>query len=320
MMTTRLHSHSIISLLLTFFLFITPWSQKTHAITRDVWWDHDWTYRIPLQISETGIVSITLNFSEILNDLGLEDGLVDLRSLQLIPYSDGVPGEPIPFEETFSQLIIDADDLVIGSPPDAMYWMFLTESTTLGIDNVLKMQGNGSLHAHIEISEDTQATTGFYFDFNDSSTSNWTNFDLLLYDVYPDDHNTSPNEMPSIFNFQIYGLMGCPITYIDGPELTKADWNGISMPLQPFGLCDFPDYSSIDALRFIFERGSNSYLEIGDTLDLWVDNFRLFDQDADGQIIWNAEENVDRYYLYFNLLNDLETPTSSPIFLPLIIR
>lgn len=313
MMTSHPRFRSTISLLLTLLFFTINVSKETHATTRDPWWDNNWPYRIPLQITEFGTVSNTLNFSEILNDLGLKNALVDLRSLRVVPYVDGMPGDPVPFEETFSKLIVDADELVIDIPPYTMYWQLLEESTTLEINNEPKTQGEGSLHAHIEISEDSNNQTGFYFDFNNSSSSNWSGYEVLLYDIYPHVHEIESVDIEALYLFRLDGLMNCPITYIDGPELTTATWNGVNLILQPFGECQSPDYSSIDSMKFIFEKNSNSYLEDGDNLDLWVDNFRIFDQEADGQIIWNAAENVDHYYLYFNLLRQAEIPVYLPV-------
>ena len=316
MMTTHPRLRSTTALLLTLLLFILNGIQETHATANDVWWDDGWRYRILLGTTETGTVLNTLNFSEILKNMELEDALVDLRSLRVVPYVNGVPGEPVPFEETFSQLIIDADQIVIDTPPDYLYWQILEESTSINIDHAIKTQGDGSLHAHIEISEYSNLDTGFYFFFNDSFLSNWSNYEVLLYDIYPEIDDDAANEIPSTYLFKLEGLSNCPVTYIDGPELAQDKWNGVDLPLQPFGMCENPGYSSIDMMKFVFQRESNTYLEIGDILDLWVDNFRMFDQDADGQIIWNAEENVDNYYLYFNLLRHGE----APIFLPLVCR
>ena len=311
-MTPRPRLRLTIMLLLPLLLIMNG-SQETHAITKDEWWDHHWSYRLPLEFSESGTVSNTLNFAQIINDRGLFNAIIDVRSLQVVPYIDGMPGEPVPFEETFSQLIIDADSLTVDSPPDDMYWKILEESTAIGIDNGLKTQGIGSLHAHIEISVESNTQTGFYFDFNNSSSSDWSNYDVFLYDIYPDVREVDPIDIEALYSFRLDGLMNCPIPYINGPQLTSATWNGINLLLQSFGACQSPDYSGIDKIKFIFEKDGNNYLEIGDILDLWVDNFRLFDQDSDGQIIWNAEENIDGYYLYFNLLKEAEIPTYMPV-------
>ncbi len=315
-MTIDSHLRLKIFLLLICLFCTLAGSQKTQATTGDEWWDSGWSYRIALQVSETGTVSITLNFSELFDQLGIADSLLDLRSLRVIPYIDGIPGDPVPFDETFSQLVIDADEIIIDFPPDYMFWNILEESTTISIDNGLKTQGDGSLHAQTEISDTTQTITGFYYDFNDSSLGDWSDFEVLLYDIYPDVNEITNNDSIKLYSFKLEGLMNCPITYIEGPELAADSWNGINLPLQPFGLCNTPDYSSIDQMKFIFEKGGNPYLEIGDILDIWVDNFRMFDQDADGQIIWIVEESVDNYYLYFNLLGNEDTQ----IYLPLLFH
>lgn len=300
-----------IMLLLSLLSILLDGSRETHAIANDDWWDQHWSYRLPLQFSEPGSVSNTLNFAQILDDRGLFNAIIDIRSLQVVPYIDGLPGEPVAFEETFSQLITDADSLT--TPRDEMYWNILEESTILSIDNGLKIQGEGSVHAHVEISGDTNNQTGFYFDFKDSPSGNWSNYEVFLYDIYPDVHEVDPIDIEALYSFRLDGLMNCPIIYINGPQVSTTSWNGIDLLLQSYGECQSPDYSSIDKIKFIFEKMGNSYMEIGDILDLWVDNFRLFDQDANGQIIWNAEENIDSYYLYFNLLKEAEIPTYLPV-------
>lgn len=302
-----------IMLLLSLLSILLNGSRETHAIANDDWWDQHWSYRLPLQFSEPGSVSNTLNFAQILDDRGLFNAIIDIRSFQVVPYIDGLPGKPVAFEETFSQLITDADSLTINTPPDYMYWMFLTESTTLEIDNINKTQGEGSVHAHIEITVDSNTDTGFFFDFNDSTSGNWSGYEVFLYDIYPDVNEENPNDFLNLYSFKLEGLRNCLFIEIEGPELITENWNGIDLLLQSFGKCQSPDYSSIDKIKFIFEKMGNSYLEIGDILDLWVDNFRLFDQDANGQIIWNAEENIDSYYLYFNLLKEAEIPTYLPV-------
>ena len=316
-MTTRPRLRSTMTLVLTLLFFVATGSQETHASTDDAWWDNDWPYRVVLHLDEAGAGKDTLNFSQLFIDFGLKnDALLDLWSLRVVPYINGIPGEPIPFEETFSQLIVDADELIVGTPPDHMDWRILEESTILDINNTLKTQGEGSLHAHIEISEDSQHKIGFYFDFKDSGLDDWSNNEILIYDVYPSVSEEVITTKPELFSFELAGLQNCPIKYINGPVMDMDSWNFVSVSLKPFGVCPSPDLSCIDSMKFFLERENFNYDEIDISLDFWLDNFRLFDQDADGQIIWNAEENVDMYYLYFDLLRYEDTK----IYFPIVFR
>ena len=316
-MTTRPH----LRLTITYFLLLL-FSQRIglheiNATAEDPWWNNDWPFRVLLELDETGAGQDTLNFSQILSDLGLQDdAIMDLRSLQVVPYIDGIPGEPVPFTETFSQLIIDADEIGDSSAPDQMYWQIYEESTSIVINNMPKTQGEGSLHAHIEITDTTLAKTGFQYFFNDSLTGDWSGYEVLLYDIFPDVNEVLPINIPTLYLFRLEGLNNCPTKYVDGPRLSSKSWNGISLPLQTFGSCSSPDYSGIEVMQFIFPKDHNDYLRVGDILDIWVDNFRMFDQDADGQILWNAEAYVDNYYLYFDLLRYGETK----FYLPIISR
>ena len=82
------------------------------ADSSDSWWNIDWPYRVPVTVEGPGVASVNLDFTQLFDDLGLNDALLDLRSVRVIPYDAGIPDEPLPYEETYSTLIIDAMDLL----------------------------------------------------------------------------------------------------------------------------------------------------------------------------------------------------------------
>ena len=300
-----------VSLLLMLMSFCTTGLQQAHASSEDAWWENDWPYRVPLQINAPGIAAVNPNFSQLFDQLGLRDALLDLRSLRVVPYTDGIPGSPVPYQETYSHLFIDADHL-------ALEWL-AEESTTLESDEVRHTQGTGSIHAKINITETSLSKTGFSYRFFDSYLGDWSDYETLLYDVYPKVNSSAIDQTPDVYLFTLDGLSFCPIKTIKGPPLAMNTWNAISLSLKPYGNCPAPGLSSLNSFRFFLE--TNTVLDQhgydpGDAVHLWLDNFRLVDQDGDGQIIWQVEENVDQYYLYFDTLNHEGHPPPALTTLP----
>lgn len=300
-MPTRSHLRSTITLLLTLLLSTLTGLQETYARIDDDWWNHQWPYRILLQVNEAGTITNELNFSQEFAKLGISNALLDLRSLRLIPTTAGIPGDPIPFEETFSQIISDADELILSTSYDEMGWGILEESTDFEINSTPKTQGEGSLHAHIEITDTTQHDFGFYYNLVGSPFFDLSDYDVLLYDIYPSISEDLINTKPELVYFEFEGVKNCRDEFINGPELMMNSWNKIDFPLRPYGICAGPDLSRINKIKFFFKKDNFNYSDAA-IMDFWMDYLRLYDQEANGQITWNAEENVDAYYLYFDVL------------------
>jgi len=303
-MTTRPSLRSTITLVLTLLFFITTGSQETHATTDDAWWDNDWPYRIPIEVNQDGPVAANLNFSQLFDNLGLNQALLDLRSLRVIPYKDGKPGSPVPFQETYSTLIVDADSL---GDDDSGHWVAEESISEVRIDAKRFTQGLGSIYLHAKILETSLSETGFFFQFNGSGLGDWSDYETLLYDVWSEVNNEAIDQTPDLYFFELYGLPNCPIYEIKGPGMAINRWNGVSVSLKPFGNCLSPDLSDIDPMKFRLKVNmpwdNGGYFDPGDEVKFWMDNFRLVDQDGDGKIIWGADDEFDKYYIYFDTLN-----------------
>jgi hypothetical protein len=278
-------------------------SPKTHASAEDTWWDDDWPYRVPVNIDGPGVVALNLDFSQLFNNLGLRGALLDLGSIRVVPYTYGTPGNALPYDETYSQLIIDGDSL--GEDLEN-YWT-VDLSTSLTIDDSRYTQGSGAVKAHTEITETSNAETGFSFQFNGSELANWSEYETLIYDVWPEVNQDALNQAPDLYFFELDGDLNCPVDHIISPGMAINRWNTASVSLKPFGSCQTTNLFDLDALRFFVRLNrpwaENGDYDPGDVLDLWLDNFRLVDQDGDGEIRWFAAENVDKYYIYFDTLN-----------------
>jgi hypothetical protein len=190
-----------------------------------------------------------------------------------------------------------------GSEP---YW-FAEEDTHLELDTQRFTQGTGAIHSQTVISGASNDKTGFSYHFNLPAGTDWSDYETLLYDVWADVNASAVDQAPDVFHFSLDGMMDCIEPETNGPGLVVGQWNHVSVPLIPYGKCAAPDLSALQSFRFFLKVNrldEHGYYDPGDEVDLWLDHFRLVDQDAGGgEIRWQAEEGVDRYYIYFDTLN-----------------
>lgn len=90
-------------------------------------------------------------------------------------------------------------------------------------------------------------------------------------------------------------------------------WNPASVSLRPYGNCQSPIASNLEAIRFFVKVNHNfdndhGYFDPGDEIKFWMDNFRLVDQNGSGEIRWAIQPGVERYYLYFDTINHTGHP------------
>jgi hypothetical protein len=60
-------------------------------------------------VSGDGIAQASIDFTAQINALGLNHGLLDLRSIRIVPYSGYTPGSPIPYAESYSTMLHDGE-------------------------------------------------------------------------------------------------------------------------------------------------------------------------------------------------------------------
>ncbi len=291
--------------------FIPSEDSHVSAGNTNVWWHDDWPYRVQVSVNSSGPISANLNFTQLFSELGLQDALLDIDSLRVVPYKDGLPEPPVPFEETYTTLFLDADTLNTDTTLPDPYWKEETD-WTLSLDNSQHTQGTGSVHAHMKIRDFSPAKTGFNYHFNGPAGMDWSIYDLLLYDIWPQVNDSAIDQTPDVFFFELGGLGLCPMSEINGPALIMETWNTAVVSLKPFGNCPSPDLSALEYLRFFMKVSrpieNHGYYETGDELDLWLDNFRLLDQDGSGEIRWESETTFDSYYIYFDTINHAGHP------------
>ncbi len=284
------------------------------AETGDDWWDNAWPYRVAVEVTATGEVGINLDFSTLFSDLGLVGAILDLQSVRVVPYSAGIPGNPIPYQETYSTQIMDGEELNRNPGEPEPYWSE-SDQATLSLDLERFSQGAASIKSVVTFQNDLSSEVSFSYFFNNYGETDWSEYESLIYHIWPEVNESAIDQTPDLFQLELLGLGGCYPKKIGGPAMSMDQWNAASLTLQPFGFCTTPDYDDLTGLRFFlrmerFGFDAGNY-EVGDQVSLWLDDFRLVDQDGPGEIQWTAEPGIDRYYIYFDTLN--HTGHSDPI-------
>ena len=293
----------LISIVILFFPKNEP--LNVQAQTPDTWWDEAWPYRVTVQVNEPGPASINLNFTQLFSELGLVDAILDLQSIRVVPVTSGEPTNPIPFQETYSTLFFDGESLNFDSSTGEPYW-HVNIQIEQSLDELRATEGTHAIKSTLEVQEIVTSLFDFIYYFNNSPISDWSRYESFTYDLWPEVNQSALDQSPDLFQFELVGLEGCSLTRINSPALALNQWNNVTVPLTPFGECTTPDASSLSGLRFLFHAdmyGNEPNYDSGDQVTLWMDNFRLVDQDGEGEIRWNAESGIETYTIYFDTLN-----------------
>ncbi len=123
-------------------------SSSALADSSDEWWDDAWPFRIPVTVSGAGIVSVSVDFTSVFSQLGLNEPLLDVRSIRVVPCAGVSAGDPIPHRETYGAMLEDAEDPNIGWASSGVYWN-VNDGEAQG-DSTRFSQGAGSLKAFVE--------------------------------------------------------------------------------------------------------------------------------------------------------------------------
>ena len=290
-----------------------------HADSGDAWWDTGWPYRIPISVSGSGVAQVSINFSAAFTALGLNGALLDVRSIRVVGYRNGTATGSIPFQETHSTMLDDADSPQIGWSGSGVYW-------TANDGNVIAStshhsQGTGSLKATVENQAGGYGYPGVELHIAAGNPlTDWRKYETFIYDVWPEVNSSALDQAPDLYSFKLYNTNGCGSGTITqgGPPLALERWNYASVPLKPFHTCLTPDFDNITRMEFHTRdnetvNGNSGLWDDGDTLHMWFDNLRLVDQDS-GQIKWLADGTTTDYYIYFDTLehagHDLPALTS----------
>ena len=275
------------------------------------WWDPAWPYRLRVEVSGEGIAHAEVNFTSAFDALGLNHALLDLHSIRIIPDDGGTPGSPIPYAESYTTMVEDADTPQIGWHPTGFYWQINDDG--YAISDVSRFtQGSGSLKAVITNTVGGYGYPGVELKTNSDPNTDWSPYEVFLYDTWPQVNPTALDQAPDLYWYKLYNACGGNSVTQGGPPLALDRWNFVSISLNPLDNCwpaDGLDLS--DIIRMEFHTRDNDSLGVGrapsglwddgDVLTLWFDNMRLLDQDQ-GSIRWQTLPGVSVYYLYFDTL------------------
>ena len=278
------------------------------ASPADGWWDEAWPYRLRVEVSGEGVAAATISFGATLAAVGLNHALLDLHSIRVVPYSGGAPSAPVPYAETYSTMLEDADDPQIGWSSSGVYWTVNDGSAVA--DSARFSQGTGSLKATVENWPGGYGYPGVELRIaSGEPETDWSPYELFLYDVWPEVNASALDQAPDLYWYKLYNACDGSSVTQGGPPLALDRWNPVSVSLNPLDKCwpaDGLDLSNITRMEFHTRdnetvNGNSGLWDDGDVLTLWFDNVRLVDQD-NGAIRWQTVPGISAYYVYFDVL------------------
>jgi hypothetical protein len=283
-------------------------SVSAAADSGDEWWDEAWPYRVPITVTGSGIAEASIDFTTTFATLGLNSALLDLRSIRVVPYVGGIPQSPIPYDESLSTLLTDADNPQIGWSPSGVFWT-MNDGVAVA-DSTRFSEGTGSLKATVNNLPGGYSYPGVELHITSGDPlTDWSNYEVLIYDVWPEVNASALDQAPDLYSFKLYNTTGCATSNITqgGPPLALDRWNPVSVSLDPIHTCTTPNLDDITRMEFHTRDndsvdGNSGLWDDGDQLTLWFDDLRLVDQD-DGTIRWSADGTTKTYYIYFDVLD-----------------
>ncbi len=288
-------------------IVLLPISRPAQADATDAWWDDAWPYRIPVTVTGTGVAEVAIDFTAAFDALGLNGALLDLRSIRVVPYDGATPGASIPYAETYSTLLEDADNPQIGWHGSGVYWTVNDGHAEADLSRFT--QGSGSLKAVVENLPGGYGYPGVELRIaSGDPLTDWRSYESFIYDVWPQVNASALDQAPDLYWFKLYDT-GCPdnnhLTQ-GGPPLALDQWNRVSVSLNPLHTCTAPNLDAITRMEFHTRdnetvNGNSGLWDDGDELTLWFDNLRLVDQES-GALRWQAAGSTTQYYVYFDTL------------------
>ncbi len=308
---------NLCKILLIWFVFF--FGGLVPAYSQDVWWQDAWPYRIAVDVSESGIVEVDIDFGTAFTALGLNHGLLDPHSIRVVPFTAGEYGAPLVFREGFSTVLENADNPQIGWHGSGVYWT--VNDGFAEPDSTRFSEGTGSVKATVQNLVGGYGYPGVEFRITGGEPlADWSNYEIFTYDVWPEVNATALDQAPDLYWYKLYNACDGSSVTQGGPPMALDQWNHARVSLNPLDHCwdaDGRDLADITRMEFHTRdnetvNGNSGLWDDGDELILWFDNLRLVDQDT-GFLRWQTT-GADKYYVYFDTLThgSHEPPLTDP--------
>ena len=207
------------------------------ADVSDAWWNDDWPYRIPVSVEGNGVAEVSVDFTQAFALLGVPGALLDIRSVRVVPYQSGTAQGPIPYQESYSTLLEDAESPQIGWHGSGVFWQVNDGSASA--DQTRASAGQGSLKAVVENLPGGYGYPGVELKIaSGDPLTDWRPFESFIYDVWPEVNQSALDQAPDLYSFKLYNTNGCAQSNITqgGPPLALNGWNSVSVSLRPRGI------------------------------------------------------------------------------------
>ncbi len=130
-----------------------------------------------------------------------------MRSLRVVPYTGATPGSPLPYQESYSTVLDNADAPQIGWSGSGVYWTVNDGSAQA--DSSRFSQGSGSLKAVVNNLPGGYGYPGVELHLA-SGLTDWRAYESFIYDVWPAVNASAVDQAPDLYYFKLYNTTGCP--------------------------------------------------------------------------------------------------------------
>ncbi len=112
-----------------------------------------------------------------------------------------VPGDPIPYQETYSTLFIDGETLNFDSSTGDPFW-FASTQIDLSQDSQKFTEGATAINSTLDIHYLEHLQSNFSYKFYGTSPSNWSQYESMSYDLWAEVNDSALDQSRTCFNLR----------------------------------------------------------------------------------------------------------------------